>query len=125
MALSGVGLFLVYDAVTALIRTEHPTIGSVDLFGTTVWQGWLMIAALAYSVVLPVIFGRLKMHPARLREEGRFVTGTIYVEPRGGHIDPDRVRDAEARLRGLHWRVAHVAIMPVPDIGDVLDGQAG
>jgi divalent metal cation (Fe/Co/Zn/Cd) transporter len=33
VALAGVGLFLVYDAAMALIRTEHPTIGSVELFG--------------------------------------------------------------------------------------------
>ncbi|HEV7251939.1 MAG TPA: cation transporter [Mesorhizobium sp.] len=48
-----------------MIRTEHPTIGSVELFGQTIWLGWLMLAALAYSVILPVVFGRLKMGPAR------------------------------------------------------------
>lgn len=65
VALAGVGLFLVVDASMALIRSEHPTIGSVELFGTTFWLGWLMIAALIYSVVLPVIFGHLKMRLAR------------------------------------------------------------
>lgn len=224
VALTGVGLFLVYDAATALIRTEHPTIGSVELFGATFWQGWLMIAALIYSVILPVIFGRLKMRPARqlhdkvlwadalmnkadwmtglaaavgvvgigfglwwadsvaalfiaadvlhdggrhttaairdlmdevprtvddeeldplpsqvqalvdglpwvqgskvrLREEGRFVTGTIYVEPRGNHVDPNWIRDAEAGVRGLNWRVNHVSIVAVPDLGDIQVGS--
>jgi cation diffusion facilitator family transporter len=65
VALAGVALFMLYDSVMALIRAEHPTIGSVELFGYTFWFGWLMIAALAYSVVLPVIFGRLKLRPAR------------------------------------------------------------
>ncbi|HEV7368207.1 cation diffusion facilitator family transporter [Arenibaculum sp.] len=226
VALAGVGLFLVFDAGMALIHTEHPTIGSVELFGATVWQGWLMIAALAYSVILPVIFGRLKMRPARqlhdkvlwadalmnkadwmtglaaavgivgigfgwwwadavaalfiavdvlhdggrhtaiavrdlmdevprtvdgkgfdplpsrmkglveelswvrgcevrLREEGRFVTGTVYVEPRGPHVDPVWVRDAEARMRGLHWRVDRISVVPVPDLANVLDRSGG
>lgn len=65
VALAGVGLFLVIDASATLIHTEHPTIGSVELFGMTFRLGWLMIASLIYSVVLPVIFGRLKMRPAR------------------------------------------------------------
>jgi divalent metal cation (Fe/Co/Zn/Cd) transporter len=39
VALTGVGLFLIYDAATALIRTEHPTINSVEMFGATFWLG--------------------------------------------------------------------------------------
>lgn len=220
VALAGVGLFLVVDASTALIRREHPTIGSVELFGTTVWLGWLMLAALLYSVILPVIFGRLKMRLARelhdkvlwadalmnkadwltglaaaigvigigfglwwadsvaalfiaadvlhdgyqhttaairdlideephtvddkeldplpgrvkvlvdglpwvascrvrMREEGRFLVGTVYAVPRGDRVDPQWVRHAEARVRGLHWRVHRVSFMPVPDLRDV------
>ena len=65
VALGGVGIFLIVDSATALIKAEHPTIGSVDLFGTTIWFGWVMIAALIYSVILPVIFGRLKLGPAQ------------------------------------------------------------
>jgi cation diffusion facilitator family transporter len=226
VALAGVGLFLVYDAGSALIRAEHPTIGSVELFGVTFWLGWLMIAALAYSVVLPVVFGRLKMASARelhdkvlwadalmnkadwltglaaavgilgigfglwwadaaaalfiaadvlhdgwrhtmaavrdlmdevprsvddkefdplparmqefldglpwvrgskirLREEGRFLTGTIYVQPREDSVDPHWISEAETGLRGLHWRVDHVSIVPVPDLGDVPGGRTG
>lgn len=65
VALAGVAIFLIIDATMTLIRTEHATIGSVEIFGTTLWFGWVMIAALAYSVVPPVIFGRLKMKPAK------------------------------------------------------------
>jgi cation diffusion facilitator family transporter len=218
VALAAAGLFLVYDSAMALIRTEHPTIGTVELLGTTVWLGWLMMAALAYSVVLPVTFGRLKMGPARelhdkvlwadalmnkadwmtglaaavgvigigfglwwadaaaaifiaadvlhdgyrhttaairdlmdevprtvddkeldplpsrmqafiddlpwvqesevrVREEGRFVTGTIYVKPREDPIDAAWLADAEAGVRRLDWRVSHVSIAPLPDLG--------
>ena len=59
-ALSTMGVLLLYEATMALIRTEHPTIGSVRLFGTEIWLGWLMMAALAYSVIPPVIVGRKK-----------------------------------------------------------------
>ena len=217
VALGGVGIFLIIDSSMALLRTEHPTIGSVEIFGVTMWFGWVMIAALLYSVVLPVIFGRLKMKPARelhdktiwadalmnkadwmtglaavagilgigmgwwwadavaaivialdvlhdgvkhtgaairdlsdemprtvddkefepliddirgsvddlpwvaasrlrLREEGRFLTGTVYVVPRDGPVPPERIEAAERRLLDLHWRVHDVSMMPRTDI---------
>lgn len=219
VALAGVGLFLVYEAASALLTAEHPTIGSVEVFGQVIWLGWLMLGALAYSVVLPVIFGRLKMRPAqdlhdkvlwadalmnkadwltglaaaagvigigfglwwadaaaalviagdvlhdgyrhttaavrdlmdevprsvddkeidplparmqayvaglpwvrasraRLREEGRFVTGTIYAESAMSQVDPRWIEEAERGLRQLHWRVDRVSIMPLPEIED-------
>lgn len=60
VVLSTMGLWLLYDGLMGLFRQEHPTIGPVTLFGHTVWLGWVMIAALAYSVVVPAILGRLK-----------------------------------------------------------------
>ena len=65
-ALLSVGGFLAYESVTTLVRQEHPTVGGVTLFGHTIWLGWLMIAALAYSVVPPMILGHLK-HPIATR----------------------------------------------------------
>lgn len=59
-ALLSVGGFLAYESVSTLIRQEHPTVGGITLFGQTIWLGWLMIAALAYSVVPPIILGRMK-----------------------------------------------------------------
>mgnify|MGYP000202225332 CR=1 FL=1 len=58
--LSAMGAFLIYEAAHTLIMTEHPTIGNITLFGRDVWLGWVMIAALAYSVIPPVILGRMK-----------------------------------------------------------------
>lgn len=60
-ALSAVGIFLLYEAVTTLISRHHPTLGAMDLFGHTVWAGWVMIAALAYSIVPVAILGRRKL----------------------------------------------------------------
>lgn len=54
----------------------------------------------------------------RLREEGRFVTGTIYAESSMSQVDPRWIAEAERGLRQLHWRVDHVSIMPLPEIED-------
>jgi cation diffusion facilitator family transporter len=213
VALGGVGIFLIVDSSIALIKREHPTIGSVELFGVTIWFGWVMIGALAYSVVMPVIFGHLKMKPARmlhdktlyadammnkadwmtglagivgilgigmgwwwadavaaivialdvmhdgfkhtgaairdlsdemprtiddkefdplvgevhrtfdalswvsesrlrLREEGRFLTGTIYVVARESSLSAEMIDAAEAKLLNLHWSIHDISIMP-------------
>ncbi len=48
-ALLVMGGYLVVDSAIKLITAEHPTIGGIQLFGTTVWLGWLMMAALAVT----------------------------------------------------------------------------
>jgi len=65
VALTAVGLFLLYESILTLVMREHPTIAPVSLFGQDIWQGWLMILALIYSVVPPVLLGRLKEPIAR------------------------------------------------------------
>ena len=226
LSLAGVGLFLIVDSGMALIKAEHPTIGSIEMFGVTFWSGWLMIAALVYSVVLPVIFGRLKMRPARklhdkilfadalmnkadwmtgvaaiggilgiglgwwwadaaaailialdvlhdgvkhtgaairdlsdemprkmddsafdpltervgnridqqpwvkesrlrLRHEGRFLTGTIFVVPREGELTPERLEAAERDLLDVDWRIHDVSIMPRSHLEQPPTGRDG
>ena len=69
-ALLSVGGFLVYESVTTLVSQEHPTVGGITLFGQTIWLGWLMIAALAYSIIPPIILGRIKQPVAeRIRDK--------------------------------------------------------
>lgn len=65
MALLTFGLFILIDSVMKLITLEHPTIGTVVLFGHQIWLGWLMIPALLYSGIPMVILGRMKMPLAR------------------------------------------------------------
>lgn len=60
------GTYLFYESAKALLMMEHPTLGHYDLFGHYVWIGWIMLAALAYSVVPMVILGRMKL---KLAEE--------------------------------------------------------
>lgn len=70
VALAVMGALLLFESLHSLVKAEHVTIPPVDLFGRDVWLGWLMIAALAYSVIPPVILGRLKLPIAkRLQDE--------------------------------------------------------
>lgn len=65
VALTGVGVALVYGSASALLQQEHATVGVVEIGGRVVWQGWLMIAALVVSSIPPVLLGRPKMRLAR------------------------------------------------------------
>jgi cation diffusion facilitator family transporter len=65
VALLGFGLYIFIDSVVKLLAAEAPTIQTVELFGRRVWLGWLMIAALVYSVIPPFILGRMKQPLAR------------------------------------------------------------
>src|SRR3546814_34375 len=60
-ALFTIGGYLLVESALKLIRLEHPTIGSVELFGWSVWLGWLMIPALVYSAIPAIILGRMEL----------------------------------------------------------------
>ncbi|ADV28026.1 cation diffusion facilitator family transporter [Pseudoxanthomonas suwonensis 11-1] len=61
VALTGVGLALVYDGLHTLLTATRPVVGTMVFGGKVVWQGWIMMAAMVISVVPPVILGRKKM----------------------------------------------------------------
>lgn len=65
VALLIVGGSLAVEAVAGFIRAEHPTIGTVNLFGHTIWQGWLMIGVMTLIVIAPPFYGRYKAKLAR------------------------------------------------------------
>ncbi|UPL16183.1 cation transporter [Microbacterium galbinum] len=56
VALLAVGLNLARESVVGLVSGEHPTIGTVLLFGQTIWLGWLMVAVMTVVVVGPIFF---------------------------------------------------------------------
>ena len=60
-ALFVMGGYLIVDALIKLITVEHPTIGGINLFGHTIWLGWLMILVLLVTGIPPVILGRMKL----------------------------------------------------------------
>lgn len=61
VALFAVGANLAIESSLGLIRGEKPSIGSVQLFGETVWLGWLMILVMAVVVIGPIVYGRAKL----------------------------------------------------------------
>ena len=65
VVLTVLGSLLLFDGLSGLAKREHVTIGPIEIFGRVIWLGWVMIAALAYSVIVPVILGRLKLPIAR------------------------------------------------------------
>ena len=65
LALFGFGLYLIIDSLAKLIMAEHPSIQTMEIGGRRVWLGWLMMAALAYSVIPPLVLGRMKLPLAR------------------------------------------------------------
>ncbi len=65
-ALTAIGGVLLYEGCLTLIRAEHPTVGSWTILGREVWLGWLMIAALVFSVIPPVILGHRKKKIAKV-----------------------------------------------------------
>lgn len=90
IALSIMGALLLFESVMTLARREHVTIAPVQLFGTDVWLGWLMIGALLYSAIPPVILGHMKLpiarrlqdevvHTAALMQKADWMTGLAGI----------------------------------------------
>jgi cation diffusion facilitator family transporter len=96
-ALFGLGLFIVIDSVEKLIGGHHPPIGMVEIFDWQVWGGWVMLAALAYSGIPPVILGRLKQPLAQQLH--------------------DKVLFADAKMNRADWLTAGGAAVGVIGIG--------
>lgn len=60
VALLGIGGNLAVESVIGLLAGEHPAIGTVRVFGHTVWLGWFMVAVMVLVVPRPFFYGRAK-----------------------------------------------------------------
>ncbi len=96
-ALTGVGAFLLYESAMTLMAAEHPPLGPVHPFGMTIWSGWLMLAALAYSIVPPAILGRMKLPVAR-------------------RIN-DKVLHTDAMMQKADWQTGATGIVGIIGVG--------
>ena len=96
-ALLAMGSYILYDSVLTIIRFEHPSIGLIELFGQQIWLGWLMIAALVYSGLPPVLLGRAKMRLAAQLH--------------------DKVLYADAEMNKADWATAGGAVLGILGIG--------
>lgn len=97
VALFALGAFLLIDSAEKLIKGDHPPIGMVEIFDTQVWLGWLMIGALLYSGIPPIILGRLK----------RPLAERLH----------DKVLFADSKMNVADWLTASAAIVGVIGIG--------
>ena len=59
------GVVILVDSLIKLITAEHPSIGTVVLFGNQIWLGWPMMAALVWSGIPAMMLGRIKLPIAR------------------------------------------------------------
>lgn len=96
-ALLAFGGLLLYESVRSLLSGDHPTIGTTVVAGHAVWSGWIMIAALVYSAIPPVILGRKKLAIAR----------DLH----------DKVLHADADMNKADWMTALAAIAGILGIG--------
>ncbi|MFH5803252.1 cation transporter [Alienimonas sp. DA493] len=235
VALLMLGGYLVIDAILTLTLGDRPTVGAIfplggALFDEPIWAGWIMILALTYSVIPPVILGRMKLKLAddlhddvlacdakmnkadwmtglagafgvlgvglgwwwadavaagligldvtrdgvrgtvqvvadlmdhvptgvgdrspdplpselrarllqldwvedvefRLREQGRAVTGTIFVAPKAGAVTTadelmSRLREAERLAEDCHWRLYDLDVRPVRQLKTAVDQRS-
>lgn len=97
VALLLVGLILIFDSLSGLLKGERAPIGTLQLFGHTVWAGWLMIAVMVYTMIGPIIIARIKM-PLALALH-------------------DRVLYADADMQKADWMTAGGTIIGVLGIG--------
>jgi len=97
LALFVMGTYLLVESIIKLITAEYPTINSVEIFGQTIWLGWLMLPALAWSGLPAVFLGRAKIP---LAEELH-----------------NKVLYADAKMNKADWLTAGAAMVGVVGIG--------
>ncbi|SMY11064.1 cation diffusion facilitator family transporter [Brevibacterium jeotgali] len=97
VALLVMGLYLIVDSGHGLVAGDHPPIGVMVVFGTPIWQGWLMVGVMSVVAVPPIILGRMKLKLAPLLH--------------------DKVLYADAQMNKADWMTALATIAGVLGIG--------
>lgn len=65
LALLSLGIYLLIDGMSVLIKQEHPDVPYVSIWGQSVWLGYLMIGALLWSSLPSTILGHVKIKLAK------------------------------------------------------------
>jgi cation diffusion facilitator family transporter len=132
VAQTATGLFLLGDGAVQLIKDEAATIGTKQVLGVVIWEGWIMLAALAYSVIPMVILGRLKLPLSRkLHDKAMatdadlnkddYITGTVAALGIGGIAAGVGWFDAAAGVT-ISLLVCHDGVRNLmASIGDLMD----
>lgn len=79
LALSAMGLYLLYTGAYGLLAGSHPKLTLIWHSATPIaWAGWPMIAALAYSIFVPVLLGRRRQQLAvDLHDKGLYADAAM------------------------------------------------
>jgi cation diffusion facilitator family transporter len=96
-ALLLLGSYVLFDSVMKLVLAERPPIGVFAIGDWDPWAGWVMLAALAYTGIPPVILGRKKLALAQ----------KIH----------DKVLYADAEMNRADWMTAGAAALGIIGIG--------
>lgn len=64
LGLLAMGTFLVAESVAKLVSGEKTTIGGMELFGSVVWAGWPMLAAILWGAVPNAFLAKAKLRLA-------------------------------------------------------------
>jgi divalent metal cation (Fe/Co/Zn/Cd) transporter len=92
-----IGLYLLFDSVMKLLKQERPPIGVMPLFGHQLWAGWVMIVALATSMFVGMLLGKLKQ-PLADQLQGKSI-------------------EAESRMNRAEWLSEGAAIAGIVLVG--------
>lgn len=93
-----VGGYLFVDSLIKLIHQEHPSIGTVEVFGEVVWLGWLMYPVILWSAVPIIWLGRAKLPLAR-----RLHDKTLYTDAMMNKADWLTAIAAFLGVSGIAW----------------------
>lgn len=96
-ALLAMGTYVLIDSLMKLVMAERPPIGVFVIGGWDPWAGWVMLAALLYTGIPPVILGRMKL---KLADQ-------IH----------DKVLYADAEMNRADWMTAGAAGLGIVGIG--------
>ncbi|MGM7666806.1 cation diffusion facilitator family transporter [Microbacterium sp. A93] len=97
VALTVVGGSLAFEAVSGLLSAEHPVVGTVYLFGNTIWLGWLMMGVMAAIAVPPVLLGHAKLKLAPVLN--------------------DKLLYSDAKMNKADWQTNVASVVGVAGIG--------
>ena len=119
VALFTVGANLAVESAMGLIRGEKPSIGTVQLFGETIWLGWLMVMVMAVVVIGPLIYGRAKLKLAPVLHN-KLLFADADMAKADWHTNAASIVGVLGVGIGL-WRLDGAAALFI-SVGIVLDG---
>ncbi|KTC67777.1 Cation efflux family protein [Legionella birminghamensis] len=97
MALFVLGIFLLIDGASVLIKQEHPSIPDVHIAGYSIWMGFIMMIALLWSSIPSTILGHIKIPLAH----------KLY----------DKILFADSKMNKASWMSGFASIIGIAGIG--------